>query len=687
MPRSDILALRRIAVLALAVLAAPVGAEAADLALKRVMLSAGGVGYFEYEAVVEGAATLAFTVRRDQVDDVLKSVVVFDDRGGIGAITLPGEEPLRDIFRELPFDQAALESRKSLLNALRGAEIEINGPTPLRGRILGVAGETARGGEDRAPGEIERLSVMTEAGLRALTLAEAGAITFVDPVLKAQLERALAALAENRARERRTLTVRTAGAGRRTLRLAYVVEAPLWKAAYRLTLGAARADAADAARAGLPGWADLQGWAVLENRSGEDWRDVELTLVSGNPVTFRQALYAAYYVARPEVPVEVLGRILPRPDSGATPLAARQDMKDAAEAQGSQPPRFRSSGSAAEAQAAPVRAAAIEAAASREATTQAVYRLAQPVTLANGESLLAPLVARSVPAEQIALYRPETDPRHPLAAVRLTNESGVALPPGVITLYGRDAAGAVSFLGDARLGPLPAGEQRLVAFASDLKVAIDRETTRGTTLSRARLADGLIRMTMAEQTRTTYAIAGAKGEARRVGIDHPRAPGAQLIAPASGVERTAEGYRLYADVAAGATHEVAVVEERTLAREVALAGLPPADILRFLSSDRLSEAQRTALTRLGSLAEARGQAEQAVKDLATRRQDLETEQARIRENLRAVPADSDQSRRYLGLLGEAEDRLATNAAALAEAREVEARARGAVASFIRTLDL
>ena len=64
-----------------------------------------------------------------------------------------------------------------------------------------------------------------------------------------------------------------------------------------------------------------QGWAVLENMSGQDWRDVEPTLVSGNPVTFRQALYAAYYVDRPEVPVEVLGRVLPAPDTGAIGLA------------------------------------------------------------------------------------------------------------------------------------------------------------------------------------------------------------------------------------------------------------------------------------------------------------------------------------------------------------------------------
>src|SRR5262249_57620633 len=86
-----------------------------------------------------------------------------------------------------------------------------------------------------------------------------------------------------------------------------VVGVPVWKASYRLSLPA---DAKAAA-------ARLQGWAVLENFSGQAWQDIELTLLSGNPVTFRQALYESYYVPRPVVPVEAGGRVLPPPDTGA----------------------------------------------------------------------------------------------------------------------------------------------------------------------------------------------------------------------------------------------------------------------------------------------------------------------------------------------------------------------------------
>src|SRR5579862_10027920 len=100
---------------AAAVCLAALPADAADLTLKRVVLSTGGVGYFEYEAAVTGDATLALDVPLDQVDDVLKSLVVYDSGGSAGEITLPGREPLTQSFADLPFDRNALQSAIGLL--------------------------------------------------------------------------------------------------------------------------------------------------------------------------------------------------------------------------------------------------------------------------------------------------------------------------------------------------------------------------------------------------------------------------------------------------------------------------------------------------------------------------------------------------------------------------------------------
>ena len=73
----------------LAVFAQLGGIRAADFQLRCIMLSTAGVGYFEYDATSDGAAPLGLDVRLDQVDDVLKSLVVWDDAGAVGGIELP----------------------------------------------------------------------------------------------------------------------------------------------------------------------------------------------------------------------------------------------------------------------------------------------------------------------------------------------------------------------------------------------------------------------------------------------------------------------------------------------------------------------------------------------------------------------------------------------------------------------
>ena len=185
---------RRVACLAGAMLLAMSPAGAAELVLKRVVLSTGGVGYFELEAAVEGDATLTLDVPLDQVDDVLKSLVVYDAGGIAGEITLPGREPLTQSFVDLPFDRGALQSEADLLNALQGAEIRVAAPKAISGRLVHVDAEAVHG-----PGGIvqtrSRVSVMTDAGLQQFLLQEVDAIAFADPQLQRQVDTALSRIA------------------------------------------------------------------------------------------------------------------------------------------------------------------------------------------------------------------------------------------------------------------------------------------------------------------------------------------------------------------------------------------------------------------------------------------------------------------------------------------------------------
>jgi len=670
------------------------------LSLKRVLLSTGGVGYFEFEAEVDGDAELALDVRLDQVDDVLKSIVVFDDEGGIGGIELPGRQPLSQTFRDLPFGHQDLGSPVTLLNALQGAEITVTGTRPLRGRVLRALPEQIVLEDNRVVTR-HRVSLITAGGLRQFILEEADSVIFADRELQAQVEQALAAISLHRAVDRRRLHLISRGQGKRLVRVAYVVAAPLWKASYRLTL--------DADPKGTDG--ALQGWAVIENLSGLDWHGVELTLVSGNPVTFRQALYQAYYVDRPEVPIEVMGRVLPRLDSGVVTSSearerdelqgrlkrmapGRAEMEKAEE--GKRALQDRGGGIAmAQSNAAPApseaplsQAAGATAVAAEEATTQVVFTFGAPVSVTSGNSLVVPIVDRKVEAERLSLYQPATQARHPLASVDLRNDAGSGLPPGVLTLYERAAGAAVAYVGDARTGPLPAGEKRLLSFAVDNKMKVAREDKLSRRIDKGRISRGLLHLTRIERRDTEYRIAAPAAEARRLLIEHPIQPGWRLVEPAeSTVDKTASDYRLAAELAAGDERTITVVVERPIGETLRLIDLAPNQIAAFINSDELSEEIRAAFRQLRELKGALDSARRVVDDLQKREQDIFADQKRIRDNLGRVPRDSTLYRRYLDKLAEQENELERLLSQLDSARRAMRGAEARLIEYVEKLEI
>lgn len=654
------------------------GAEE-PLTLRRALLSSGGVGYFEYEARASGDVDLPLEVRLDQVDDVLKSIVVYDDHGSVGEITLPAKTPEGEAFRDLPFDASALASEPALLGALQGAQVRVTvGGDAITGRVLSVTEETTSLPEGGGTTTRHRLALEASGSLRTVILEDTESVTFQDPALQAQLDAALAAELQHQDRGRRTLMIHSAGGPDRVVRVAYVVAVPLWKSTYRLTLPADPATRTAA----------LQGWAVVENQSGASWKDVDLTLVSGNPVTFRQALYASYYVDRPEIPVEVVGRVLPRLEGGATTLARKAspalDHANAGAAggwAGGPAPAF-----AAPMPYAPAAAATPALPVSTEAATQVIFHLAEPVTLDSGREALIPILARDIPATRVSLYQPDVNAENPLASVELTNDGDTGLPPGVLTIYERDEHGAVTYDGDARLATLPAGESRLASFGVDEKVRVDRRDEVAQTLTTATLADGVLRLTRVEGRTTAYTIAGAAREPRTVILEQPRLSGYDLTEPQrAGVETTDAFYRIRVEVPAGGTVTTKVVLSRPLMEVIGIADLSSPAIRAYATSSELPQAVRDALAGVATLRAAVDEKAAAQRALEADLAQITAEQARIRDNLKVVPAESALHQRYLTELGEQEDRIAAIQGRLSEARKAVTAAQEALANKISGL--
>ena len=422
-------------------------ADATELPLARVVLSNAGLAQFTHSGTVSGGSSIDLAVRLDQVDDILKSLTVFDEGGAFGAVSLPGKAPLVELFRDLPFGPDALTSPTALLNALVGTEVEVSGNVGVKGRIFRVEAEDTALPHDGGTTQRHRLTLMTNDGLVQAVIEDVTALRFTDPQTKAQIERALIGLAENRAKERRQLSIAFLGTETRKAVISYVVAAPVWKTAYRLVLPK------DGAKA------RLQGWAIVENLTGGDWNNIDLVLTSGNPVALRQPLYTAFFTDRPEVSLTTANRLVPRTDDAdeehpAVRRKAAIETATRAIALPAPPP------AAPLAQFTPTKPASAMADA-EEAATQLLYRFPAKLSLATGHTMMVPFVDREVTATRAWLYQPETSARRPLAAVRVRNDGDSGLPAGIVTAYDASMDGDVNFVGDAQLPLIAQGSAQV----------------------------------------------------------------------------------------------------------------------------------------------------------------------------------------------------------------------------------
>lgn len=680
---------RRLPVIALLLVFAPTlliagrALAASEPVLKRVLLSTGGVGYFEFEAKVSGNETLTLPLELDQVDDVLKSIVVFDDKGGTGSLSLPSQLSPASLFRELPFEPNTLSDLPSVFASLQGSDVIITARRRIQGRVAGVTGEeVAR--PDGTSAIQHRVALLGPRGLEIVPLEEVRTVSFRDRALQKSFDRALADLAARGKASARQLTITARGEGQRTVTLGYVVSTPLWKSAYRLVLPAANAEAGAKAR--------LQGWAILENASGLDWRDVELTLASGNPVTFRQALYEAYYVDRPLVPVEVLGRILPQPDQGAvTEQNVATSMKmgrgQAASGEVMADGAYMSAPMAAPAPA--VAPPPPPLAAAEEASSQVLFKLKDPVNVGRGQSLAVPIVDRLFTSQRVAVYQPSTSTRHPLAAARLVNDSGTGLPPGVVTLYERNATGAGhAFVGDAQLKTVPAGESRFVSYALDEKTLIDSVDRQSRLIESGKIAGGMLEATVVERQSIDYVVRAPQNEARDLVLEHPRYPGWRLVEP-KGVqaEQTESAFRIPLKVEAGKEAKLTVVLEQPLYQQIALVDLTSDQIAAYLVGEELSPALHATFVELSKRRAAVDAEATVIARIDEERARINEEQERIRKNLEVVAGGSDLRLRYLGILTDQEDRLGALERERQASNERRERALASLREYVATLAL
>src|SRR5580700_2269531 len=284
---------------------APASRAAAGLPVHRVVLYKNGVGYFEHLGKVTGDESVHIDFTSVQLNDVLKSLTILDLSGGrIAGVDYNSEAPLSQLLGALRLPLGEKTSVAEFLDALRGARLEVRGTPPISGRLLSVERKTRVSGGTTL--EVEVISLVTDSGeVREVELSPATSVRLMDANLNQEVGKYLTLLASERDQDLRRMAISTTGKGERQLYVSYISEVPVWKTTYRIVLSP-KSETKPL----------LQGWAIVDNTVGEDWNDVQLSLVAGAPQSFIMQLSQPYYATRPSVALPDSVQLTPQTHEG-----------------------------------------------------------------------------------------------------------------------------------------------------------------------------------------------------------------------------------------------------------------------------------------------------------------------------------------------------------------------------------
>ena len=277
---------------------------AVRLPLTQVVMFNSGVGYYARSGEVEGDARVDLTFPETDINDLIKSMTLQDFSGGkVTAVSYDSREPVGRTLASFAINLNEQPSLANILTQARGEKVELTmlpgnaaQPGNLTGTVIGVEVQKVSAGTTTL--DANMLTILTAEGMRCVKLSDVQRVRFTNPVLENELKRALEVLATSHDTQKKAVSMHFSGDGKRKVKVGYVIEAPIWKTSYRLVLD----------KEAKP---YLQGWAVIENTTDEDWGGVKMALVSGRPISFKMDLYNPRFLDRPTVEPELFRSLRP----------------------------------------------------------------------------------------------------------------------------------------------------------------------------------------------------------------------------------------------------------------------------------------------------------------------------------------------------------------------------------------
>jgi hypothetical protein len=469
------------------------------------------------------------------------------------------------------------------------------------------------------------------------------------------------------ATDKKTVSLNFTGAGKRPVRVGYIQQSPIWRTTYRLVLTDKEAPF-------------LQGWALVENPTEEDWKDVSLTLVSGRPISFVMNLYQPLYVPRPMVETELFASLRPQvygkdmehaerefaakqqPGSGSrgglggglarnAPAASPAPMEEIANGSVGDFAAARRLNGADGDEKMNLGRGVQSVAQAGDVGELFQYTIDSAVTLPRQQSAMLPIANGSVKGEKVSIYNPAVQVKHPLNGLKLTNTTGLHLMQGPVTVFDDG-----TYAGDARIEDLPPGGERLISYALDLDTEVAPESKpQPEQLVKVKIAKGTLITTRKFERSTLYTIKNSGKKDKKVLIEYPYDPNWKLLDPKEPEEKTRDMYRFAINAEPGKPAKLTVSEEQTVDEQIALTNVNDDLIAYYQRSKVVSEPVKKALSevikRKNEIQKVAVEQQQHQQQIAA----ITQEQARIRENMTRLEKNTELYNRYVKIFGSQED--------------------------------
>jgi hypothetical protein len=445
------------------------------------------------------------------------------------------------------------------------------------------------------------------------------------------------------------------------------------------------------------GQATLEGWAIIDNTTTDDWTNIHLAVVSGRPVSFISSLYEPRYVQRQTVNLDDAKAANPVLYQGAMSALMAPPPPPPPAAAKAAPPRnsfmqqravagFAGYGDS----VASVAGVSIDAASTIAVNTQAQdlgelfeYRFSTPVTIKRGESAMLPFVQQKVDARKLLVYS-ENYGLNPMNAAELINSTGKVLDGGPITVFDGN-----SYAGEALIETLKTGDKRIVSYSIDLgtRITTHFDSTRDL-VREIHVKRGLLQTKSAMQETKTYTIHNVDAKAKTLIIEHPERDGYKLIGMTPR-ETTSTAYRFEVKLGPGATEKFPVNEERVFDESFAVTNMTPEILLTYVQNKVLSDAGRRGLEQIANQKRQIAETDQQINATHNEISDLTNDQQRVRQNIESlnrVSGQQDQVQKYAHQLASQETQLAALRDRAGELKKQKAALESNLNSMIEKLD-